>query len=412
MIQTATQKKESYDYALLQERQRGVTGETGTLSIALANNIASRKTPSLFEDAEEEKERNKKIRAELRRLKEEQGAEFNLKTTADSLGITPQKAQLLLLEAIDETKLVRRDGKPTFLTKRQQKLVYALSMFLSQRIHEEEIEAYIKTLKEGKEPLSRITLPISLTEITKLVTIDGYARPRQKEEVKKDLKTMAEIKQVQVFGDFDTKDEKVRLVASLIEIPERIEDLTKDKELNADFLYISFGRIFFYELYNRFAIIKPSLFSIWGKSGNGTDTELFAVLLSELLSKYSGHRIASIKASEQVKKGKGDKASYYKALEKARKDALTYSEYTDTIKERVTTRYNDSREQKRRFTKDLEKAISALVQYGLITDETSIKKTPKGERVDFVFNYYYDKQEESLYSLPGVIIAPKTDINS
>ena len=91
---THVRKIEQYSYNFLQEKQKHVTGETGTMSVALAQNIASKKDATFF-----------------------------LNTT---------DGDVLKLQAIDERRLVNREGKTTFLTKRQQKLTYALSMFLSQ----------------------------------------------------------------------------------------------------------------------------------------------------------------------------------------------------------------------------------------------------------------------------------------
>ncbi len=358
--------EENYDFSLLRSKQQALTGETGAISVALAQNIASKKVPSLFLETRDKK--------------------------------------LLELKAIDERRLVNREGKPTFLTRRQNKLVFALAMCLSQRKDEPEIREYVKKINEGKQPNSRITLPISITELTKTVTTDGNARARQKEDVLEDLKALSEIKQVQTFGGYsleESKEEgKLRFIASLINIPEQVEDFSEGRKLDADFVFIQFGSIFFYQLYNRYAIVKPKLFQMWGKAGSGTDTELFDILLSDLLAKYSGHRIAGIQALATVKRKdyKTDE-SYYKARNKVLHGALTYSEYASTIQERVTTGYGDSREQKRRFYRDLNKAIVALKEYGLITG-AKVVQTNKGDRVDFTFNIDYDKQEEAVL-LPG-----------
>ena len=362
---TQVRKKiEQYGYTFLQEKQKHVTGETGTMSVALAQNIASRKDVSFF-----------------------------LNTT---------DGDVLKLQAIDERRLVNREGKTTFLTKRQQKLTYALSMFLSQAREEEEVKAYVQKLAQGETPNSRITLPINVTILTKLVTTDGCARARQKEEVLSDLQAMADVKQVQTFGEYGTKEGQLRFIAPMIQLSEQMEDLSKDKRLDADFVSVTYGSIFFYELYSKYAIVKPKLFQIWGKSGSGTDTELFGVLLSDLLAKYSGHRIACLQALEKLKKERSKyktDESYFKARAKVQKEALTYSENVSTIQERVTVGYGDSREQKRRFFRDLDKAIQAIQEYGLITDATKIVDTPKGKRVDFVFNLEYDKQDEAVVPL-------------
>lgn len=367
---------ENYDFSLLRSKQQALTGETGAISVALAQNIASRKVPSLFLETKDKK--------------------------------------LLELKAIDAQRLVNREGKPTFLTRRQNKLIFALAMCLSQRKDEPEIQAYVRKINEGKQPNSRITLPISITELTKTVTPDGNARARQKEDVLEDLKALSEIKQVQTFGGYSLEEEnkeegKLRFVASLINITEQVEDVTDGRKLDADFVFIQFGSIFFYQLYNRYAIVKPSLFQMWGKRGNGTDTELFDILLADLLAKYSGHRIAGLQAVSALKKGKyKTEEAYYKAKNKVLKNALTYSEYVSTIQDRVTTGYGDSREQKRRFYRDLENAIKALKGYGLIT-EAKVVKTERGDRVDFTFNLEYDKQDERAVSLSGTLRIDTSD---
>jgi len=395
-MRTLQKKQENYDYSLIKKKQVNVTGETGTLSVALASNLASKKTPNFFLTPKGSEEKYATLRNELRKRKDEQGENFNIRTVARELSLTENEARLLLLQSIDEAHLVDREGKTTYLTKRQQKLVYALSMFLSQSKDSPEVKAYVQALTEGRQPNSRITIPISITELTKLVTTDGKARARQKNDTLEDLRAMASIQQVQIYGEYGTDIGQVQFIASLISISEQAVDMTQDKGLDADFVSVTFGSIFFYELYNRFAIVKPTLFQIWGKAGSGTDTELFAMLLSDLLSKYSAHRIASIQAVRNLKKSNyKTEDSYFKARAKVQKDALTYSEYVSTLKERVTTDYESQRVYKATFYKHLDGAIKALQEYGLITEETHITLTNKGDRVDFVFNPDYVNQKET-----------------
>lgn len=348
---------ETYNYDILRKKQRRVTGETGTITVALAGSISSYKEPTLFDEVEKDE-------------------------------------TLQSLQSIDTKHLVNREGKPIYLTKYQNKIVYALSVFMSQSKEEEEIRAYVQKLNSGKAPKSNISLPISITELTKLVELDGKARARQKEKILEELRTLSEVKQVQTFLVNGTKEGKVRFIAPLIQIQEQLEDLSPDKELNADFVRISFGSIFFYELYNRYAVVKPTLFRIWGKAGSGTDTELFNILLSDLLAKYSAHRIAALKAVDGIKKGKyKTEASYFAARNKAQRNALTYSEYAYNLRRRVTTDYESQRVYKALFKKHLQNAINALIEYGLIT-EARYTKAEKGERIDFVFNIDYDRNEE------------------
>lgn len=360
MIEQIATVKETYAFGFIKEKQKKVTEESGTISMALAKNIASRKVPQLF-------------------------------TSVEEVTDIQIKKKLQALQAVDEAKLVDRGGKPTYLTRRQTKIVYALSMFLNQQKDKPEVENYVKSINRGVQPNYRITIPVSITELTKMVTTDGKARSRQKIEVLSDLKTISEMEQVQTFGIYGTGEGNARFIASLIKISERLEDLSQDKAQDLDYVTVQFGSIFFYQLYNKYAIIKPSLFQIWGKAGSGTDTELFGILLSDLLEKYSGHKIAWRKA--KAKKGSQGQA-YYASLAKAQKEALTYSEYASSIKERTTTDYTSQRVYKATFWKHLDKAIEALIKYGLIK-EANIVKTPKGERIDFLFNENYTQQDEA-----------------
>lgn len=360
MIEQIQKVTETYSFGFIKEKQKKVTEESGTISMALAKNIASRKVPQLF-------------------------------TNVEAITNIQDRQRLQALQAVDEARLVDRGGKATYLTRRQTKIVYALSMFLNQQKDKPEVESYVKSISRGVQPITRIAIPVSITELTKMVTTDGKARSRQKAEVLADLKAISDMKQVQTFGIYGTEEGNARFIASLINISEQLEDLSKEKVQDLDYVTVQFGSIFFYQLYNKYAIIKPSLFQIWGKAGSGTDTELFGILLSDLLEKYSGHKIAWRKA--KAKKGTQGQA-YYASLAKAQKSALTYSEYASSIKERTTTDYTSQRVYKALFWKHLEKAIEALIQYGLIKEAT-ITKTPKGERIDFVFNENYTQQDET-----------------
>ena len=360
------QRGDSFNYDILRQTQEKLTGETGVISVALTSGIASQKMkePTLFEGLED---------TEIQTIKE-----------------------------VDSRHLVDRGGKPIALTRYQNKVVFALALFMSQHREEEEIQKYVEKLNTGRQPKNRITLPISITEFTKVVEPDGKARARQKEKVLEELKALSEIRQVQTFS-VNNGAHQVRLTSPIIQIVEQLEDLSPDRELNADFVNIMFGSIFFAELYTKYAVIKPELFRIWGTSGSGTDTELFNVLLSDLLSKYSFHRIAALRAEKELKRGKyKTDASYFAAVNKVRKNALTYREYAHTLRSRVATDYESSRKQKADFKIHLQAAIGALVKIGLITEATMVE-ADKGIRIDFVFNIDYDKGSVGtpIYFLQG-----------
>ena len=352
------EEKELYGFGLSRQKQEEATGETGSISVALVNNIASKKTtlPCLFKAG------------------------------------SKQALALAEMEVVDKQRLVDRRGKEVYLTFKDMKYIYALSHFLSLIREREDVKSYVSQLSQGFTPDFNIILTIDIVALTKFVEIDGNARKRQKEATIRELDRLANIKQVITLGRKGEKE--LKYVDSLITIPTKLIDSTTDKSLDIDVVRVQLGYSFFYELYNKYAVIKPELFKLWGKKGSGTDTELFGVLLSDLLGKFSFHRIAAIQAVEKIKK-KDYKTedSFFKARSKAERNALTYSETYDTIKQRVTTDYDSTREQKKRFYVDLARALSTLVELGLITSYSPADLS-KAERLDVVFNKDYTKRSE------------------
>lgn len=347
-----------FEYGLTREKQEEATGETGSISVALVNNIASRKTtiPSLFKAG------------------------------------SKQALALAEMEVIDKQRLVDRRGKEVYLTFKDMKYIYALSHFLSLIRNRDDVKSYVSQLSQGLTPTFSIILTIDIVALTKFVEIDGKARKRQKETTIRELERLANIKQVVTLGRKGQKE--LKYVDSLITIKTKLIDETEGKVLDIDIVNVELGYSFFYELYNKYAVIKPELFKLWGKRGSGTDTELFGVLLSDLLGKFSFHRIAAIQAVGKIKKKDyKTEESYYKARNKAEKAALTYTETYEVIKQRVTTDYDSTREQKKNFLIDLSRALSSFVELGLITEYFPTDLS-KAERLDVVFNMSYTKQNE------------------
>ena len=128
--------KETYAFGFIKEKQKKVTEESGTISMALAKNIASRKVPQLF-------------------------------TNVEAITNIQDRQRLQALQAVDEARLVDRGGKATYLTRRQTKIVYALSMFLNQQKDKPEVESYVKSISRGVQPITRIAIPVSITELRK-----------------------------------------------------------------------------------------------------------------------------------------------------------------------------------------------------------------------------------------------------
>ena len=354
--------EEPFQYEAILHHQQQAAEKTGVISVALAGNIAAYREPNLFDVLEQDENYKDKV---------------------------PD------LQATDNKHLVNREGKPVALSTFQMKIVCALSVFMSQEKDSDDIRLYIENIAKGKKVNVNPALPISISALTKKVSPDQKARARQKESVINELHKLSEIKQVQTFQKRGSKEDKARVIMSLIHIDAQLEDLSPDKRQDIDVMRISFSPIFFYELATKYAVIKPSLFRIWGTRGSGTETELFSALLFDLMEKYSNHRTAAIHAANSIEKKryKTDEA-YYAAIEKAQRKELIYSEYAHNIRRRCTTDYESTRKMKADFKKHLDSAIDALIKYVGIITEAKRTTTQEGERIDFVFNLDYSKNEQ------------------
>lgn len=93
MIEQIATVKETYAFGFIKEKQKKVTEESGTISMALAKNIASRKVPQLF-------------------------------TSVEEVTDIQIKKKLQALQAVDEAKLVDRGGLLTKQGKKGRGIAY------------------------------------------------------------------------------------------------------------------------------------------------------------------------------------------------------------------------------------------------------------------------------------------------
>lgn len=345
----------------------------GRIANTLSKTIAYERTPSLFDEKEIE-DRD----MELRQLQE--------------------------LKQADRALCIDRRNKPVVLSSYQSRIIYALSYALSQDMESEDIKKKIQAPTKKGNNVKRF---VNITALTSLIF--GSTRKRCKEIIIKEIYNLVRIRQVQILG---TGDNKVKLTAPLINMGYTMEDLSPEKRNNLDLIEIEFGSAFFYGLNNRFAVITPKLFRVWGKSGRGTD--LFDKLLSSILSVYWFHRQAVNKAEDRVSQDRGNKklskAELQEAITEARRNAMTYELNVSSIKKKVTTDYSSQRAYKAKFYKDLQNAIDGFKELDLITDCVIHKGAKDQEKVIFILSESYnfmEKQEEN--STP--LLEDKTDDN-
>lgn len=341
---------------------------TGRMSNALSKAIAYERTPSLF-DEDYIKERDKELK------------------------------ELLELKHGDTALCVDRRNKPVVLTSYQSRIVHALSYAISREIEtSEDVRKKIQEPTKGGNTISR---NVNITALTSLIF--NSTRKRYKETIIREIYNLAHIRQVQILG---TGDNKVKLTAPLIMIGATLEDLSQEKRNNLDVMEVYFGAAFFFELSTRYATITPKLFEVWGKSGRGT--ELFSILLDSIFSVYWHYRQAANKAEEQVKlyykTNKIARGELKEAIAEARREAMTYELNISTIKQRVTTNYDSSREMKRKFKIDLQNAINGFKELDLITDGI-IQVGAKGqEKVIFILSetYNFTEKVDTSQTLLGI----------
>jgi len=340
--------KEKWSYDILAQQQKEASKQYGKISNTLSSNIAAYKEPDLFDNL-------------------------------------PDKGAAII--ASDEANLIDRNGKGILLSRRQLKLLEALSHFITHSSEtDEEVNRAIEAIKNGeRRSATTVTRPISIKELTKFVEPDGKARAKQKQMVIDDLKQIADLRQVQTF---DWNGKKFAISSPLIMIGETVTDLTPDKELDLDFMNITYPAIFFMGLDKKFSVTKPEFFRIWGKKGSGTDTQLFNMLYYDLKSRYSYYLSAAKKAKRE------------KRSDTDLRRAATYEEYAYNIRKRCPTDYESTRKQKADFTRDLFNALNALRDLVEIITEYEILEKPQGRLVRFIFNLDFYKEPETLVELP------------
>ena len=352
--------------------------EVGRISNALNTNIAIRKQLNLFDHLDEE-----------------------------------QQEKLTLS---DEAHYIDRRGKTISLSVEEIQIVKALSSYLP--FNDPEIKAYITSINtmdaKGElksTPKAPVQIPVSVLQLSK--DIIGDTKEASLKKIAERLKRLEEIEQVQYFN---VNGERYSVVRPLIRFNEKLykhyseirsskgrkkaqDPDVKEKKIlvGANIIYSS---LFLYEAANKYCpLYTQKLFKVWRRN----KTELFAILLSDLESKWRQYYLNSIKAETAAKKEHKelkatDKDEYYRLVAEAKRKALIYKSNTLTIRDRVTTDYETDRKQRSRFLPDLQRAIDSLVEYGIITDKSHI--TQNRESVIFVYNAKFVPKDTENLLLP------------
>lgn len=330
----------------------------GMVSNALNKAIAYERTPALFDESE----------------------------------ITDRDESLRLqeLKEADVELCIERVGKPVVLSDYQDRLVKALSYFISQDIDKEDVKAKIEApYRQGRH----VERSVSIDALSNLIF--GSCRAKYRDRVVKELYALSKIRQVQaiVLPKECETGKKHRLTYPLINLGAAIEEVNSKGVTKTIAIGLTFGGLFFYRLKDRYAVITPKYFEVCRQKGRGT--ELFRILLSDLLSKYGQFRYATNKAEQRVREEHKRDKSYPEeklAMEiaQAKRKALTCELNFDKIKNRVRTDYDSTRFYKNKFKQDLLNAIEGLKELGLIEDGRITKGVRGQDKAVFVFSETYN----------------------
>jgi len=324
----------------------------GKIPTQLSRQIAYERTPSLFDEAEIA-ERDKALAKAVH--------DINL---------------------TDSQLCIDRKGKPTYLTNMQTRIVLALAYLISQ--------------DNGEDVKDKVADPFSKKKVSRVVDVSylsrilfGRVKKDYKDQILREVYNLSRVRQYQIIER--AGEQVARYSTPLLTIGDVLEDLTPEKSLDIDFVEITFGRTFFIDLDTRFAYVTPKLFEVWRKGGR--QTELFSVLLNQLLSAYWQHKLAAMKAEERIRSDKSKKKLDRDELEEiiaaGRKNAMSYELNVANIKNRVTRDYDSNRANRAYFYRDLNKAIEGFKELGLIV-EAHVQKGSRGqEKVTFVFSEDY-----------------------
>lgn len=314
------------------------------------------------------------------------------------------EAQQKALSECDEAHYVDRKGKSISLSVDDVLLVKALSARIP--FNDPSIRECMKDLNNAERKYKMpVIIPVSVLQLSK--DIIGDTKEASLKKIGERLKRLAEINQVQYFS---MNGDKYSLVRPLIHLDAQLykhyseirsskgRKKAQDPEVKEEKILVGasifYSPLFLYEAANKYCPLYPQkMFEVCRRN----KTELFSVILSDLESKFRQYYLSSLTAEREAKEeNKGLKAinreEYNRLVDEAVKKALTYKSRTMTIRDRVTTDYETNRKQRSRFIPDLQRAITSLVEYGIITNRSVISKDKNF--VFFCYNPDFTKNED------------------
>ena len=267
------------------------------------------------------------------------------------------------LNKSDNAYMINRQGRRIVTTRVEKKLIYALSVWVSQYKDKPFFKNFVEQLHSEEKIKSNLEFPIDLKQFAKLMY--GRNHPTQLQSIREILEKLSDMRQVIKI----TRNGKTAtIVAPLIHFGDTVV-LSSEGKLEPDIMQVNiiFGKLFFIDFFKRYSCFPMRLFEIWNKKGSGTDSDLFDVLLETLLNHRWQHITAYNTAGKQLSteikrsgKDRLDKASFDKEVEKRKQAALYYREPMANILERTGKTYYIKQRKKGKLKEVLDSVGKAL----------------------------------------------------
>ena len=289
--------------------------------------------------------------------------------------------------------------EPFYFTYMQHLLIRAFSDYISQHGDNESIIEFKKEIEEGTDKIFSNAIPISNTEIAKIIYGKKYRENIEGDRIFKATQTLANkwvAQKIRVYpldvakGKPSEKPHNFIFTAPLISIKARVQDADGN---DTDISLIEFGRILMEKLDTQWIPQPRTIFSLKNSKGRKIKTELAFTLLAELETLWKGVMAIYFPHKDEEKSKRKTKAE--RDQETAEREKSLWRELKfSTIKETCSTRYDTSREMKQMFKEDLKEALYGYHNsLGIITNY-EIQETE--EKIRFKLNPYYGKKENLL----------------
>lgn len=300
----------------------------------------------------------------------------------------------------DELHIVDGNFKPVSLNVEEIRLVKVLSTYIPDNTINEFIVPRDKNHKPFADKMNT-TIPINLFWLSK--DIMGDTKEKSIRVIGERLLALASKEQCQIVW---IDGERYIVTNPLISVGEKLYKLytevhkekrgrnsTKEEKPILVAASVTLSAVFLNNVTNKFSPFHKDKYLEATKKNK---TELFAILEADLGAKWQQyitnyHKTTEVFAAANKELRRSNRSEYLKQLEAESLKALTYKASVDTIKARVSTDYSGHRQAKARFWEHLNRAITSLIEYGIITDKTYISRDKKF--VHFSYNPNFAKRD-------------------